>query len=1103
MWVYSDPYIQRAKFAFISECESTGFSSVSGVIEKVPYVMLPQYGQIVYPDAEIKFEGELSDLISSDSYFYQLGTRRFNGIRAVLNTIEQETLDIRMDMRGSSIGHDSRVHLNGNFSSSSWTGDWRLRELAEGKIVVVKLACRDSYRVTLHRGVFTPCLAFRVAGSPSRSSIKEVSFSASDSEAVRIDGLTSSEVDRENDDGPRIKCNPLLAVGSRYFGSDDNLSGASGDGEPYRDKPDPRHNSSEAETDEDPNVPASAAACAVTSAVVHPHEEYSDSQEQSYTAGALVGERLPEEDVRVVETTENGNQQGVPIFPGTQRRKLYFNPAYFDRSLLLAPPPAAIEFLLKIREVISIAKHKMAAKRFIPTLNEIPEERSSLERDSGTASRLQQQQQPRQGRRRRSSSAQGAPRRQQQQQQQQSGGRCDGCPGCGGRFSSTPDLAQLHQPARHQQGFYHQREQHLQGTDSALSGESRVRAWLEDVKLIDARWRHLQQRQQHQTRSPTRLTSGAGDSTSGGPVDPDMGSLRDSSSRSLPPVFRGSSRGIGRDPTASCLDAKRNSDAIRHLMTLQTSGSSDESRSSRSRGRETDPLNAKARLSIENSFRKQIEQLLQRSASGIIDNKSSLVLSNADRIRTQLEISQSVNGAKDGNEIAQMEDTRMLLSIINDELSSRNSDEAKLIMDAVIQELAVSRGKDKHADVATNNKSSDYETDSLEKTRASRKSSSSPVLTEKSSPAQSSVLPMDEELTMRNAMIDMSISTDSSRPNVSSGVGSKHNLPEVVPMQQQQHSEHYALVSEVYVNDGYASPSNSDDDSGPEIQYEPEKPGHLTIRVVDSPNNYVRQDESEYEPDTLDRKPMKLKVNGDITYEKQDIVNEVYVDSLERSSQILLRSRSSFRRDDAKNVRDRSFAGAGDPTICEEASVAKQMVSIVGKSTSNVSPDLETALIVDEPTLRNAETVVSEKPDTNPFDTEDEARRTEKRQQHQEHRTIDASDGNHESGPSTSGSNSQSSRSSGCTEGCCCGGDESGSSNSCSQEDEGHTCHSESGAESVGTDSVFFGKFDSVAAARAGVSESTAGAESGTVDEQDRVRRDDLRQPNNATALVY
>lgn len=51
--------------------------------------------------------------------------------------------------------------------------------------------------------------------------------------------------------------------------------------------------------------------------------------------GSILGERLPEEDVRVVETAENPHQQDVPVLPGAQRRKLYFNPAYFDRQLLL------------------------------------------------------------------------------------------------------------------------------------------------------------------------------------------------------------------------------------------------------------------------------------------------------------------------------------------------------------------------------------------------------------------------------------------------------------------------------------------------------------------------------------------------------------------------------------------------------------------------------------------------------------------------------------------------------------------------------------------------------------------------------------------------
>lgn len=86
-------------------------------------------------------------------------------------------------------------------------------------------------------------------------------------------------------------------------------------------------------------------------------------------------ECLPEEDVSITEDGEKSDSNRT-FQNGTQRRKLYFNPAYFEPELLAEPPPAAVEFLTKIREVITMAKHKMAAKRFQPILNFIPEEGS-------------------------------------------------------------------------------------------------------------------------------------------------------------------------------------------------------------------------------------------------------------------------------------------------------------------------------------------------------------------------------------------------------------------------------------------------------------------------------------------------------------------------------------------------------------------------------------------------------------------------------------------------------------------------------------------------------------------------------------------------------
>jgi hypothetical protein len=112
-----------------------------------------------------------------------------------------------------------------------------------------------------------------------------------------------------------------------------------------------------------------------------------------------------------------------------------------------------------------------------------------------------------------------------------------------------------------------------------------------------------------------------------------------------------------------------------------------------------------------------------------------------------------------------IEKTRVLLNIINDELSGKNSNEAKRIMDAVIQELVVAKEKEKikvkqkerEMEMENTIKISDYDTDSLEKTKFSRKISSSPIGTIKSSSALSTVLSMDEKPTLNNPIIDLQI----------------------------------------------------------------------------------------------------------------------------------------------------------------------------------------------------------------------------------------------------------------------------------------------------------------------------------------------------------
>ncbi|KAK1123059.1 hypothetical protein K0M31_008698 [Melipona bicolor] len=314
-----------------------------------------------------------------------------------------------------------------------------------------------------------------------------------------------------------------------------------------------------------------------------------------------------------------------------------------------------------------------------------------------------------------------------------------------------------------------------------------------------------------------------------------------------------------------------------------------------------DIVNDKVRKAIENSFIKQMEEnvaLEKKTVENpetrvekkiaVPEGENNKTKENGNAMEASLQ--KQANKRNENSTRSKKE----LPDMINELPNAKNT--AKRIMDAVIREMVDA----KVLDHSRSENIVDYEVDSLERSKSSRKSSTSPESTDQSSPALSTALPMDEELTMQNAVIntktgEMMIPNKLNKDILERGY--YNSLPELISSQK---LESYSLVSEVYVNDGYDSPACSDD-SGPEIQYEPENPGHLTIKVQDSSKNYVKHDESEYEPDTLDRKPMKLKINDDVNYEK-DVPDEIYVDSLERPAQILLKSKGSFRdQDSSKN----------------------------------------------------------------------------------------------------------------------------------------------------------------------------------------------------------
>lgn len=427
-------------------------------------------------------------------------------------------------------------------------------------------------------------------------------------------------------------------------------------------------------------------------------------------------------------------------------------------------------------------------------------------------------------------------------------------------------------------------------------GESKVRAWLADVRSTPQRWRDAEEARktlQENTRTFNKnleyLKELAKRELNENETRGKILSSWKENSRMMMRTFQNVARSEILETDDRHSVSKRSTKSMFEESNYHSLRNGDASIGG------DDAINTKVRKAIENSFVKQMEEnAIMEKGTAVKEEKkeerSTAVLSRGDEkeeggVMREGSLGERTNESSENSK-------KELPDMINELPNAKNT--AKRIMDAVIREMVDAKVLVEHHSKSEN--IADYEVDSLERSKSSRKSSNSPdQSTDQSSPALSTALPMDEELTMQNAVInprtgEMMISNKLNKDIFERGY--YNNLPELISSQK---SESYSLVSEVYVNDGYDSPACSDD-SGPEIQYEPENPGHLTIKVQDSPKNYVKQDESEYEPDTLDRKPMKLKINDAASYEK-DVPDEIYVDSLERPAQILLKSKGSFRED--------------------------------------------------------------------------------------------------------------------------------------------------------------------------------------------------------------
>ncbi|KAL1501004.1 hypothetical protein ABEB36_006410 [Hypothenemus hampei] len=751
----------------IHECALAPFISGS-TSQQIPFVFLPLKEQIVYPSREIYFNGILKPIcaVAGAKYLSE------NGWIDLRNPLDND-VPFRL------FRDEGRTFLQ-------WNGDLELRNKMSGRMVLVELMCREldeDFTSQLKQKVFSPCVAFRIVGTPAKipSNVTEVAFSLeaqSNSESSSSESLSVSEyiaigvcsvllgliyvasvflylhlkkrnnIKEASATAPAnvahieegiVKSNPLLTL-THHF-------------------PDVAYSDTTNSSENEVTVPDSIRQknqYHVTAAIVHTNQELHQDN------GGF--ERLPEENVSIVETLDERPDSLKAI---TGRKKLYFNPAYFEPHLLMEPPAAALEFLAKIREVISVAKQKMAAKRYVPTLLNIPEEDTnysviepSLEFSSRRGSIISLK---RENSRRKS---------------------CSGCPGC------EPQIIHPQIPllgACQNCNLCIKSLRHTSVTVPVIGSGSEskqhsIRKWLEDIPVL-----RLDENLGPVALSPKRIRS---------------------PTRSLP------------------------TESVHSERTLSPRPSSEKSSNKRRKEK---------RIIKPTSPPPPIPQT-RESFYDTVANEDRINLPPPDMIQEAIEL----------------EETTRIPTL------------TKRQMNAVINELTVH----KHMLEAANRElakrvSAGYDTDSLERHLRNKGFSTPSDYTEltstQTSPSLTAALPIDEEITICN---------DVFQPNY-----------EFLVLKDNQS---YSLVSEVYVNNGYNFSSNPTSQSNSncstleknslKIRYDggAEKPGKLLIEVEDCMDHYIPvNDVDDFEPDTLDR-PNKYEQKG---------------------QKILLRTTGSFKND--------------------------------------------------------------------------------------------------------------------------------------------------------------------------------------------------------------
>ncbi|CAL4193306.1 unnamed protein product, partial [Meganyctiphanes norvegica] len=401
----------------ISECPLADFLSSSGS-EKIPYVFMPYKGQLIHPTAEVALLGLEHDGLPLES-------------PVCVVTKGQVLDDGGWEDMGSTATLEPpfRLYRDDGKTYIQWVGESSARQEAEGRILLIRLICRDSARPDMP--LFSPCLAFRVAGMPGGSSESALAAATSN----RSTGKPSLSRWESAIIGLVVVCIAFILVVAavvyvravnrrkRYLNRirermvENGINSAGGPGYGVRHKTTMHKPSltSEDDSDNDDLEDLSIASrnkknkeCVLnfTTSIVHDeddqpswnHQHHHYNHSHNHNSGQVDGakrdseEHSPPSSLSDIENAEDqeghitkhscqedGYNDEDSVDSDTHhcsatKRKLYFNPEYFEPDLLQEPPPAALEFLSRIRGMINIAKNKMRAKTFQPSLIDIPED---------------------------------------------------------------------------------------------------------------------------------------------------------------------------------------------------------------------------------------------------------------------------------------------------------------------------------------------------------------------------------------------------------------------------------------------------------------------------------------------------------------------------------------------------------------------------------------------------------------------------------------------------------------------------------------------------------------------------------------------------------